>query len=81
MARYTHNALPVLDKVYCISLKQCTDRQQNARVQLARLGLGRFEFLWGTDKDDPIVSEYYDSGRVLTFPPYAYTPIGAGCLA
>jgi len=69
MVKSVTNSIDVFDKVYCISLKECRDRQENARSQLSRIGINRFDFFWGTDKDDELVKEYYESDLVLKFPP------------
>jgi len=57
------------DVIYCINLKRCFDRKIHMIEQFKKIGINKYQFIEGVDKDDPLVKKTMESGMVFNSPP------------
>jgi len=59
----------VIDKIYCINLSRCAERREHIDSHFSDFGIHEYSYFKATDKDDPLVEEYFNSEKVMRFPP------------
>lgn len=57
------------DRVYCINLKRSVDRREYIKKYFSEIGIENYEFFDATDQTDEIVTQYFSSGMVMSYPP------------
>ena len=45
------------DVIYCINLKRCHDRREHMIEQFKKIGIDKYQFIEGVDKNDPLVKK------------------------
>ena len=53
------------EKVLCLTLNNEIDRQKSATKELCDIGLEKFQFFEGVDKDNERVKKIYSENKVL----------------
>jgi GR25 family glycosyltransferase involved in LPS biosynthesis len=59
----------LFDRVYVVSLASSLDRRRHIVEQFHRIGIVDYEFHDAAGHNDPIVTEYYETNRVASYPP------------